>query len=71
MGWNKMKISTSEGGMFIIVATTRDIKILNNCILNLDNLCGEGEFHTYVGATKAEAEALRKLLHSVLPRKSG
>jgi hypothetical protein len=61
-----MKIRKISDGRFAIEASATELAILNNCILNLDNLCGEGEFHTYVGATKAEAEGLRRVLHSAL-----
>ena len=64
-----MKIER-EGDTIFIEANVREVVILKNCLLNLDNLCGEGEFHTYVGATKVEAEMLRKTLLSVL-RKGG
>lgn len=58
-----MRILQNCNDIFLIEASRKEVYILINCILNLDNLCGEGEFRTYVGATKAEAMEIMNVMH--------
>lgn len=61
-----MNIKRDSADRIVVEASAEEVRILKDCLLNLDNLCDEGEFHTYVGATKVEVRRLTEKFLSVL-----
>jgi len=61
-----MNIKAMSPDSFMIEATRREIRIIKDCILNLDNFSGEDEFGTYVGASKSEAKDIMHAISSAL-----
>ncbi len=61
-----MKIKALSSDIFVIEATRREIRIIKDCILNLDNLTGDDAFDTYTGASKSEAKEIMQAISSAL-----
>ena len=61
-----MNIKALSSDSFSIEASRREIRIIKDCILNLDNFTGEDAFDTYVGASKSEAKNIMHAISSAL-----
>lgn len=53
-----MKVNRKSSDAFSIDLTEEELRILKDCILNLDNDMGDDEMSTRVGATRAEVRGL-------------
>ena len=53
-----MNVSRKSSSAFSIDLTGEELRILKDCILNLDNDMGDDEMSTRVGATRAEVRGL-------------
>lgn len=53
-----MKVNRNSSGAFSIDLTREELRILKDCIVNLNNDMGDDEMSTRVGATRAEVRGL-------------
>lgn len=53
-----MKIEKIHTDRFLLEISREELRIMKDCILNLDNMTGDGELNTLTGATRQQVATI-------------